>query len=380
MSARLTDPSPLAWAPPSVAAGCPVNSHTEWDPLEEVIVGRLEGATVPASEAVSHRFPPLKRLAYKLLVGRPYPRLLVEPAQRQLAEFIRILEGEGVRVRRPSVVEYRRRFGTPGWRTQGFCSACPRDGFLVIGDQIIEAPMSWRTRYYEMFAYRALFKEYFAAGARWVSAPRPELPDALYEAPDDDLVEGPPARYAVNEYEPVFDAADFVRCGRDLFYQRSNVTNRAGIEWLRRHLGDGYRLHEILSKCANPKHIDTTFMPLAPGKVLVNPLWVDQATLPPILKSWDVLVAPNPTPVTEFKLSLVRRVSMVSQWVALNVLMLDEQRVIVEKSQTDMQRSLRDWGFTPIPCDFLYYQPFGGSFHCATLDVRRRGVLQSYFP
>src|SRR5881397_210784 len=25
---------------------CPVNSHNEWDPLEEVIVGRLEGATI----------------------------------------------------------------------------------------------------------------------------------------------------------------------------------------------------------------------------------------------------------------------------------------------------------------------------------------------
>src|ERR1700737_1761410 len=26
----------------------PVNSHNEWDPLEEVIVGRLEGATIPS--------------------------------------------------------------------------------------------------------------------------------------------------------------------------------------------------------------------------------------------------------------------------------------------------------------------------------------------
>ncbi|MFD5232519.1 amidinotransferase, partial [Streptomyces qaidamensis] len=26
----------------------PVRSHTEWDPLEEIIVGRLEGATIPS--------------------------------------------------------------------------------------------------------------------------------------------------------------------------------------------------------------------------------------------------------------------------------------------------------------------------------------------
>ena len=31
------------------------------------------------------------------------------------------------------------------------------------------------------------------------------------------------------------------------------------------------------------------------------------------------------------------------------------------------------------PLEFLDYVAFGGSFHCATLDVRRRGGLQSYF-
>jgi glycine amidinotransferase len=59
-------------------------------------------------------------------------------------------------------------------------------------------------------------------------------------------------RYMVNEFEPVFDATDFVRCGRDLFVTRSNVTNLSGIAWLRRHLGDGYRIHEIESRCRQP--------------------------------------------------------------------------------------------------------------------------------
>ncbi|MDQ1050949.1 hypothetical protein QFZ76_009185 [Streptomyces sp. V4I2] len=30
----------------------PVNSHNEWDPLEEVIVGRLDGATIPSGHSV----------------------------------------------------------------------------------------------------------------------------------------------------------------------------------------------------------------------------------------------------------------------------------------------------------------------------------------
>jgi len=57
----------------------------------------------------------------------------------------------------------------------------------------------------------------------------------------------------------------------------------------------------------------------------------------------------------------------------------DEERVIVEKNQESLIKSLKDWGFKPIPCSFDSYFPFLGSFHCATLDVRRRGTLQSYF-
>ena len=70
-----------------------------------------------------------------------------------------------------------------------------------------------------------------------------------------------------------------------------------GIEWLRRHLGEGFRIHEVPSLCRQPMHIDSTFMPLAPGKVLVNPDYIDVERLPPIFKTWDVLVAPRPDPV-----------------------------------------------------------------------------------
>jgi glycine amidinotransferase len=244
----------------------------------------------------------------------------------------------------------------------------------VVGDEIIESPMCWRSRYFEGDAYRSLFKEYFRGGARWTSAPRPMLTDDLYDAAYRAPRAGDPMRYTVNEFEPVFDAADFVRCGRDLFVTRSNVTNGMGIDWLRRHLGDGFRIHEVPSLCRQPMHIDSTFMPLAPGKVLVNPEYCDLERLPSALKRWDVLVAPPPDPIH----GLMSRISMCSPWTSINVLMIDERKVVVDASQPTLIRALRDWRFDPIPCPFLSYGPFGGAFHCATLDVRRRGTLQSY--
>ncbi len=60
---------------------CPVNSWNEWDPLEEVIVGRLEHATIPNRHVMfTQSLPAVARKLYWPLAGRYYPRAVVEPA------------------------------------------------------------------------------------------------------------------------------------------------------------------------------------------------------------------------------------------------------------------------------------------------------------
>ena len=354
-----------------------VNSHNEWDPLEEIIVGRLEGATIPSGHpVVTCNIPGMAARAQSLAAGFKYPSFLVEPAQRELDSFVVLLESLGVVVTRPDAVDYRQRFGAPGWSSRGFCNSCPRDSMLVIGDEIIETPMAWPCRYFETHSYRTILKDYFRGGARWASAPKPQLTDELFDPNFRAPKKGEPISYILTEFEPVFDAADFFRCGRDLFVTRSNVTNAFGIEWLRRHLGPGYRIHEIESRCPNPMHIDTTILPLGPGKILINPEYIDVDRLPPILKKWEILVAPEPDPIEG---RLLKITSLCGKWLNMNVLMLDEKRVIVDPHHTAMMRAMEKWGFEPIPCNFLHYAAFGGAFHCATLDVRRRGTLESYF-
>lgn len=356
---------------------CPVNSFNEWDPLEEVIVGRLEGAVLPGYHVgVTAAMPQGINRTLRWVSDWKYPRFVVKRAQSELDNFIHILEAEGIRVRRPDVVDFSRRFRTPFWSSKGYNVANPRDGLLLLGNEILETPMAWRCRYFEMAAYRALLKEYFAGGAKWTAAPRPMLLDDLFDEQFKVPEDGAPVHYVINEFEPVFDAADFIRCGKDIFMARSNVTNASGLEWLRRHVGDRFRIHEIESRCRQPMHIDSSFMPLAPGKVLVNPDFIDVNLLPDMFKTWDLLIAPRPNKMDNF---LFRRFGMTSRWIGMNVLMLDEERVILDKSQTSMIKALEDWGFKPIPCSFLHYAFFGGSFHCCTLDVRRRGTLQSYF-
>lgn len=63
----------------------------------------------------------------------------------------------------------------------GLYSAMPRDVLLVLGDEIIECPMAWRSRFFEFRAFRPLVREYFKQGARWTTPPKPLMNDELYE-------------------------------------------------------------------------------------------------------------------------------------------------------------------------------------------------------
>jgi glycine amidinotransferase len=349
-----------------------VNSFNEWDPLEEVIVGVLDGAAVPSWHVTLQvTMPDEQRDFFRQWGGQPFPVEQIAAANRELDEFVHILEAEGVTVQRPDAVDHCRAYGTPDWESAGgLYAAMPRDLLLVIGDEIIEAPMAWRSRYFEVHPYRRLLKEYFQCGARWTAAPRPQLSDASYNSCDGKKG-GANVEYVITEFEPTFDAADFIRCGRDLFVQKSHVTNSFGIEWLRRHLGEAYTIHELAFNDRHPMHIDATFMPLAPGKLLVNPERVRE--LPKMFKTWDILPAPKPC-IPDGQL-----LYMSSKWVSMNVLMLDKERVMVERQEEPLVKALKEWGFKPILCNFRHFNAFGGSFHCATLDVRRRGSLQSYF-
>src|SRR2546421_196508 len=131
---RRQEPAHRLW-PFDAADASPVCSYNEWDPLEEVIVGVMDGASVPA------------------------------------------------------------------WDTAG-PAPMPRDLLLIVGDTIIEAPMAWRSRYFEIDAYRPLLTDYFRRGARWISAPKPQLLEDWYDAGYDRQRPCESGRYLTLEHEP----------------------------------------------------------------------------------------------------------------------------------------------------------------------------------
>ncbi|CAK4525304.1 unnamed protein product [Aphanomyces euteiches] len=371
---------------------CVVNSHNEWDPLEEVIVGRIEGSTIPEWHVAGKAVWPSRYWdMYKTKAGQPFPKDLMEAAAKELDYLAHVLEGEGVRVRRPEFNpdDFKTPVETPDFKSLGgLYAAMPRDVLIVVGNEIIEAPMAWRSRYFEFRPFRSLVKEYFNQGAKWTAAPKPQMSDELYN--EDWEPSSGDFQSVVTEFEPTFDAAEFTRMGRDLFTQRSQVTNLFGIEWMQRHLGDEYKIHMLDFKDRNAMHIDGTFVPLMEGKILANPyrpcvtgkpvktyMYKDKEyeyRLPEMFKGWEVFVAPTP------ELSPEHPLFFTSPWTATcNVLVVRPGVVVVEAHEKKAQSLFKEWGFEVIPVPFRNFMPFGGSFHCATCDVRRTGTLQSYF-
>lgn len=351
--------------PGRTEAGPAVNSYTEWDPLREVVVGSLLGAVFPTwQDSMKHTMPPSAWPVFRERGGSPLPERHLKAAEAELDNLAEVLEAEGVRVRRPDTARHHRPFRTPEWESDGgLYAAMPRDSLMVVGDAIVEAPMSWRCRLHESDAFRPLIKSYFRRGARWLPAPRPQLTDELYR----DVGGSEP--WAVGEFEPVFDAADFLRFGRDLIVQRSHVTNAFGIDWLRSALGPDFSVHVVETDDPHAMHIDATITPLAPGKLLVNP---ERYVHSELFDGWEILPAPSPALPADWPMYFC------SPWVSMNVLSLDPETVVVERQERPLIEALTAWGFRCVEVDFRHVYSFGGSFHCVTLDTVRDGASGRY--
>ncbi|KAJ7394402.1 hypothetical protein OS493_000211 [Desmophyllum pertusum] len=340
----------------------------------------LSGATVPrfsvdvkANTNVKH-WPFFEKFG-----GQSWPKEHLNKARMEIEELCNILRHEGVIVRRPEAIDFSEVYKTPDFQTSGLSACMPRDILLVVGDEIIEAPMAWRSRFFEYRAYRPLLKEYFKGGAKWTTAPKPLMTDALYDQDypmrtiEDRQKLATEGKFVTTEFEPCFDAADFMRAGRDIFAQRSQVTNDLGIEWMRRHLGErGYRVHKVSFDDPNPMHIDTTFNIIGPGLVLSNPERPCHQIDMFHKAGWRVVKPPKPLMPDTHPLWLG------SKWLSANVLMLDPTRVVVDKNETTTQKMFENLGIKCIPHSIRFANSFGGGFHCWTCDVRRRGTLESY--
>jgi glycine amidinotransferase len=362
-----------------------VESWNEWDPLRHVIVGRADDGHVPALEpAVNAKVPEDSDMRGRS--GRR-PQESIDRANEQLDRFADQLVARGIQVDRPLPIDFAQPVQTPDFTaaTQFGCMP-PRDVLLTVGREILEATMSYRCRWFEYLCYRPLLQRYFTEDPcfRYEAAPKPRLTDADYRLEylsdaigEDKRLEWVAARHFVTtEEEPLFDAADIMRLGRDLVVQHGFTTNLKGIEWLRRHFPD-HRVHTVnFPGDPYPIHIDCTLVPIRPGLLLSNP----NRPMPKEQRAfferndWEILDAARPAHNRPPPLCYS------STWLSMNVLVLDPKTVCVEASEVYQAEQLDELGLNVVPVELRDAYAFGGGLHCCTADVRREGGCEDYFP
>ena len=365
-----------------------INSWNEWDPLRHVIVGRADGTMVQAPEpAIERNWPDdgFPRGSYGRL-----PSEMVDAANDQLEYLVNVLEKRNIRVDRPSPMNFAQTISTPDWTQQTmFGCMSPRDVFITIGSEILEATMSYRSRWFEYLCCRPLIERYFREDSemKWEAAPKPRLTERSYNPEfSNEYAELSHAEkidkvrrndLLLTEAEPLFDAADICRFGTDIFVQLSLATNRSGVRWLRSHLPN-HRVHSVTFDWETPLHIDATWVPLRPGLVLHCG---ERAASPELVtyfesNGWEIMTAARPSRET----LPFPRMCFCSKWLSMNILSLDPGTVCVEASEHAQAEQLNRLGFEVIPIPFWNVAPFGGGLHCATVDLHREGSMEDYFP
>ena len=348
-----------------------ISSHNHWDPLEEIIVGTATGARVPTVDisTMSMVYTEYSEEQTKDLAG-PYSQTLVDEANEDLEAMVDVLKQLGVKVHRPQPVDNSIEFGTPDWKTSGYYNWCPRDLLLPLDNMMIETPSCMRARYFETRAYHDVMLEAIQDGCAWISAPKPRLLDNSYTF--EDL-----SKPILRDLEPVFDAPNCVRLGKDILFQISNTGNKQGMLWLKNLLEPrGYRVH-MAEHIYSFGHFDSTIIPLRAGTVLLNSSRVNPDNCPKIFDKWEKIYFND---VVQVPLSphCPGHLTTCSPYIGMNTLSVDPKTVLVGKEQLPLIRTLEAHGFDVIPLPMRHANSLAGGFHCTTLDLRRRGDLEDY--
>jgi len=343
-------------------------SVNEWGRLYEVIVGDPRGGFLPSMRDISQRsFDRVSEEDLSKLRTGSMPEWVVEETLEDLEGLVGVLHSHGVRVHRAQPLDCTLPVETPAWQADQETSINIRDLTLIHGDLVIDAPSPTRGRYWEGFAVRELFDDYRRRSdhAWFVAPPRPRLPDCAYDL----------ARpQGIREVEPLFDASNCVRLGRDIVIDINNTANRAGARWIQQTLDRHFGTNAVKVHCASlsSDHLDVVVVPLCEGRALVNPQYVKSGPVADCLAGWDLIAAPE---MVAQSFHAVR--DKASDWIGMNLLVLDgeEKTVLVEERQTPLLHLLALRGFRPAPVRWRHGRIWGGGFHCITLDVHRAGGL-----
>jgi len=302
-----------------------INSHNEWDPLEEIIVGSATYANWPGHDPV-FALESLKTTWTETPVpSGPVPDWIIEETNEDLQGLADILTKLGIVVHRPEEINFQ--------EIGCMYNYCPRDRFLIFGETVIDPAMMYPCRDMEAQCYHEFFR-------------------------DADVIKMP------RDQGLVLDAANILRLGpKKMLYLESASGNRLAYYWLLANLPTDTSIE--LCNFYSGVHIDSTIVPLREGLVLLNGSRVTLDTVPNAFRDWECIFVDNVVAQDFWQYPYA------SKWIALNMLVVNPTTVIVDAAQHDLIELLIKKDFTVLPRTLRHSRTLGGGFHCVTLDLER---------
>jgi N-dimethylarginine dimethylaminohydrolase len=136
-----------------------VSVNNEWSRLREIIVGTIDNANMPTHGKDLHCINyatdteiPKDEIGF-------WDKQVYDETQEDLENLSSLLTNVGVKVHRPSPIDTQKVVSNGYWETTQYYTFCPRDTVTVIGNNILESPMSLRSRQFETDCFRDIFIE-----------------------------------------------------------------------------------------------------------------------------------------------------------------------------------------------------------------------------
>ena len=302
-----------------------IKSYNEWDPLQEVVVGRADFANWPSDDPVFARESEKTTWTQTPVPSGPVPDWIIDEANQDLDIFANTIEQYGAIVHRPKAINFQERGGMYNY--------CPRDRLLIYGNTIVDPAMMYPCRDMEIES----------------------LDDVIYRA--DTVLRMP------RDDQYVLDAANVLRLNDTMLYLESASGNQQAARWLQAKFPN---VNVEVCNFYSGVHIDSTIVPLREGLVMVNASRVSMDNLPNVFHDWEVIWVDQVVEQGFYQYPYA------SKWIALNMLVLDPGTVIVDKNQYQLIKILESYKFTVIPLELRHSRTLGGGFHCVTLDLVRQ--------
>lgn len=341
-----------------------IESYTSWQPLEEVIVGRV--------------FSPDYFDYLKDPRVRDQLQQILAETEEDLDNLQRTIEQYGAQVRRPQLPN-KDFFQRNQFQNQGvpIPPLTPRDWQITLGQRVL----------------------------RLLNVPEMDSICEHYENHQPGSVIDP----HLGGYNPQHVLANavascIVRVGRDVFFDNSQWLTTDQMHWIRDHvLDERYRVHRAVTD----GHGDSVFAILRPGVILSTMHDVDinyQQDFP----GWQVLKINDATIDAAMSVGQFRYESLDGRWYVpgkrpskqfatfvdtylktwtgfvketvfdVNCLVLDEQHVIFSGYNKSVFDFCEKHGITPIISELRHKYFWDGGISCVTQDLRRRGELETY--